>query len=150
MFQKERAEGKPVRLNPISKKKRYMIMATKTTKKASFSEIKAILEASGRADLAEVMAHELELLAKKNASGTKKPTAQQKENAEYAAKFLEYLGARGEAVAASEVMAEYDLTSQRMSAIMSDLIDAGEVVKSKVKGKVYYALPAPEADEAEG
>ena len=53
----------------------------KVTKRDNFTEIKGILAEMGRTDLADVMAHEIELLAKKSANKSSKPTAKQLENA---------------------------------------------------------------------
>jgi hypothetical protein len=58
-----------------------MATTKKFTKRESFTEIKEILEGLGNEKLAEVMEHELELLAKKN-SADRKPTATQVENEE--------------------------------------------------------------------
>ena len=52
----------------------------KITKRESFTEIVEILKGLGKERLVGVMEHELELLAKKNASGTGKLTAVQVAN----------------------------------------------------------------------
>lgn len=109
---------------------------SKITKKMQFTALRDMALTANRSDLVEFIDHELELLAKKNTATKTSP--RQAENAELATKFLQFLS-DGEK-SAQDVMTEFDLTSQRMSAIMADLIESGTVTKSKVKGKVHYTL----------
>ena len=68
----------------------------------------------------EFIKHEMELLAKKN-SAEKKPTAQQVAND-----------------GIKSVPACADLTNQRVSALMRQLVEAGEVVRTEDKRKAYF------------
>ena len=66
----------------------------KITKRESFTEIAEILKDLGKERLAGVMEHELELLAKKNASGNGKPTAVQMVNNGIKEEILECMANR--------------------------------------------------------
>lgn len=67
-----------------------MTTTKKITKRESFTEIKEILEKQGYTRLADVMEHELELLAKKN-SADRKPTATQVANEGLKSAILEFM-----------------------------------------------------------
>ena len=86
--------------------------------------------------------HELDLLAKKN-SGEKKPTATQKENENIKALIVEVLSdgvARtiGEICKADESLAE--LTSQKVSALVRQLVLDEVVKREEVKRKAYFSI----------
>ena len=61
----------------------------KITKREKFEMLKALNEVKGNPMLVEFIDHELDLLAKKNASGEGKMTASQKANEELKEKILE-------------------------------------------------------------
>ena len=92
--------------------------------------------------LSEFIAHEMELLAKKN-TVDKKPTAQQEANAVIKQNVLTAL-ADGEKRTVSELLKmEPDLpdtmTNQRMSALVRQMVDAGEVIRTEDKRKAYFS-----------
>lgn len=72
--------------------------APRITKSMKFADIKAILSGEDQPNgipietLIEAMDKEMENLAKKNASGSKKPTAKDEANERYKAEILEILG----------------------------------------------------------
>jgi hypothetical protein len=123
----------------------------KITKRESFTEIKEILEGLGKDSLAEVMEHELELLAKKN-SADKKPTATQVENEKFKELIVEFME-EGEKYTITEMLKMFpccaELTNQKVSAAMRSLIESGEVERTESKGKAYFELATPSPEEEE-
>lgn len=113
---------------------------TKAQKFAILAELPAV-----KADpmLSEFIAHEVELLAKKN-SADKKPTAQQEANAVIKTAVLEVL-ADGKKRTVSELLKEVPglpdtMTNQRMSALVRQMVDAGQVIRSEDKRKAFFAI----------
>ena len=92
--------------------------------------------------LSEFIAHEMELLAKKN-TADKKPTAQQEANAVIKQNVLTVL-ADGEKRTVSELLKMVPdlpdtMTNQRMSALVRQMVDAGEVIRTEDKRKAYFS-----------
>ena len=86
--------------------------------------------------------HELDLLAKKN-SGEKKPTATQKENESIKAVIVNVLSdgtARtiGEICKSDEALA--NLSSQKVSALVRQLVLDETVKREEVKRKAYFSI----------
>ena len=84
--------------------------------------------------LSEFIAHEMELLAKKN-TADKKPTAQQEANAVIKQNVLTAL-ADGEKRTVSDLLKMVPdlpdtMTNQRMSALVRQMVDAGEVIRTE-------------------
>lgn len=93
--------------------------------------------------LSEFIAHEMELLAKKN-TADKKPTAQQEANAVIKQNVLTVL-ADGKKRTVSELLKMVPdlpdtMTNQRMSALVRQMVDAGQVVRSEDKRKAFFAI----------
>ena len=93
--------------------------------------------------LSEFIAHEMELLAKKN-TADKKPTAQQEANAVIKQNVLTVL-ADGEKRTVSDLLKMVPdlpdtMTNQRMSALVRQMVDAGEVIRTEDKRKAYFSL----------
>ena len=93
--------------------------------------------------LSEFIAHEMELLAKKN-TAVKKPTAQQEANAVIKQNVLTVL-ADGKKRTVSELLKMVPdlpdtMTNQRMSALVRQMVDAGQVVRSEDKRKAFFAI----------
>lgn len=113
---------------------------TKAQKFAILADLPAV-----KADpmLSEFIAHEVELLAKKN-SADKKPTAQQEANAVIKTAVLEVLG-DGKMRTVSELLKDVPglpdtMTNQRMSAIVRQMVDADQVKRTEDKRKAYFSL----------
>ena len=92
--------------------------------------------------LTEFIAHEMELLAKKN-TADKKPTAQQEANAVIKQNVLTVL-ADGEKRTVSDLLKMVPdlpdtMTNQRMSALVRQMVDAGEVIRTEDKRKAYFS-----------
>lgn len=123
----------------------------KITKRESFTEIKEILESLGKDRLAEVMEHELELLAKKN-SADKKPTATQVENEKFKELIVEFME-EGEKYTITDFIKSIpelnEKTNQKVSAIVKQMYadeDKGQkvedfpLVRVEEKRKAYFML----------
>ena len=115
----------------------------KITKRESFTEIKGLLEELGKERLVKVMEHELELLAKKN-SAEKKPTAVQIANEGVKSVILETLEKSGKMMTISEMQKVNEelgeLSNQRVSALIRQLIADGKVERIEDKRKAYFKL----------
>jgi hypothetical protein len=114
-------------------------MANKMTKKDYFNKVLTFV--AGDAELEKFIQHEIELLDKKSAN--KKPTKTQAENEGYKAEILSVLTTEGATVneirSRSEVLG--GLSNQRVSALLRQMIDAKEVVKTVDKKKSLFSLP---------
>ena len=119
-----------------------MANVKKMTKREMFEQIKANYSLT-QAEI-DFIDHELELLAKKN-SGEKKPTATQTAN----------VGIKSAILAGMEVGKKYtitdlmksipeiaELSNQRVSALVRQLIDSGEVERTEEKRKAYFSKVA--------
>ena len=117
----------------------------KLTKAQKFAMIANIPEVANNPVLAEFIAHEVELLTKKN-SGDKKPTAQQEANATIKSATLAVMEANpNQMFTVSELMKKVDglpedMTNQRMSALVRQMVEAGLVKRTEVKRKAYFSL----------
>ena len=76
--------------------------------------------------------HEIELLEKASARKSSKPTPKQVENEEIKGKIAEILAGIDTPVTATEIKDEVDstLAVQRVSALLSQMVKGGEVVKT--------------------
>ena len=115
----------------------------KMTKATAWGIVKTIVEQSGHAQSAELVEkinNELALLAKKN-SAEKKPTAQQTANEGIKSAIVDGMES-GKAYTITEVIKSVpecaDLTNQRVSALMRQMVDSGAVVRTEDKRKAYF------------
>lgn len=116
----------------------------KMTKMEKFTMLADLPAVKENPVLSEFVAHEMELLAKKNV-GEKKPTAQQTANTGIQTAILEGLEV-GEKYTITDIIKTIpecaDLTNQRVSALVRQLVDAGKMVRIEDKRKAYFSLPA--------
>lgn len=115
-----------------------VITMTKMTKRDYFNRILAYAHDEDK----EFILHELDLLAKKN-SGERKPTANQVANESIKETIVSVLsngGAMtiGQICKADESFA--DLSSQKVSALVRQLVLDGKVVREEVKRVAYFSL----------
>lgn len=113
----------------------------KITKRERFESLLNIEAVKADAGLVEFINHELELLAKKNSS-EKKPTAQQTANEGIKQAILDgmednRLYTITELI--KNVPACAELTNQRVSALMRQLIADSLVVRTEDKRKAYFS-----------
>ena len=125
-------------------------MATnKITKTQRFEDLSALIHGNPTkygttVEEADVfIAHEIELLTKKN-SGERKETDVQKANKQYKTLITEYLSQQESGKTCTEIgksiPALADFNNQKIAALMRQLYDAGVVTKATVKGKSVFTL----------
>ena len=116
--------------------------STKLTKAQKFAMLRAIPAVAENAMLVEFIDHEVELLSKKN-SAEKKPTAQQVANAGIVTTIIEGMEPN-RLYTVTEVIKSIpacaDLTNQRVSALLRQLVEAGKVKRTEDKRKAYFQV----------
>ena len=122
-----------------------MEKTTKMTKATAWGIVKGIVENSNHPQTAELVAkidNELALLAKKN-SAEKKPTAQQTANAGIMSAIVEGMEPN-RLYTVTEIIKSIpacaDLTNQRVSALLRQLVEGGKVKRTEDKRKAYFSL----------
>ena len=119
-----------------------MANSQKLTKAQKYALLKAIPAVAENSVLVEFIDHEMELLAKKNAS-EKKPTAQQTANEGIKSAIVEGME-KGKKYTITELIKSVpacaDLTNQRVSNLVRQLIAEGKVVRTEEKRKAYFSL----------
>ena len=114
----------------------------KMTKMQKFEMLSKLDAVKSNPVLSEFVAHEMELLSKKN-SAEKKPTAQQTANAGIQTAILESMEVN-RLYTITEIIKSVpecaDLTNQRVSALVRQLVDAGKVIRTEDKRKAYFSL----------
>ena len=121
-------------------------MTKKITKKEMFAMVAKVVENSevaNKAEMLEFIAHEVELLEKKNSKSA--PTKTQKENEVLKAHLLEALAEFDKPKTVSEFMKESShevatLSNQKLSRLLNDLVKAEKVIKTVEKKKSYFSL----------
>ena len=114
----------------------------KMTKAQKFAIIADLPEVKSNPMLSEFIAHEMELLSKKN-SAEKKPTATQQAN-----EVLKTAIANGMEVGVKYTITDLiknipecaELTTSKVSAVVRQMVDAGVVVRTEEKRKAYFSL----------
>ena len=119
-----------------------MANTKKMTKRDYFNTLLGIAEVKANDELVKFIEHELELLAKKNSS-EKKPTAVQVANEGIKSVIVETLAENGgKMMTISEmqkVNAELgEMSNQRISALVRQLINDGKVERIEDKRKAYF------------
>ena len=119
-----------------------MVNTKKMTKREMFEQIKANYALN--ADEVAFIDHELELLAKKN-SAEKKPTAVQVANEGIKAEILEGMEV-GKKYTITDLMKSVsacaELSNQRVSALVRQLVTDGSVERTEEKRKAYFSKVA--------
>lgn len=111
------------------------------TKREMFQEIRKVV--ASNAEMVEFIDHELELLDRKAAT-PRKLTAKQIENLNFKANILVALASADKTVTFKEVyeicpqLAE--LSPQRVTHMLTDLINEGRIVRTVVKKVPYYRI----------
>ena len=125
----------------MTKNDRYTALSAYLTEHpdAVFQSPKGTITAK---EMGEFIAHEMELLSKKN-SAEKKPTAQQTANEGIKTAIVEGME-QNRLYTITELIKEIpecaDLTNQKMSALVRQLVDSGAVVRTEDKRKAYFSL----------
>ena len=121
-------------------------MTKKMTKKEMFAMVIGVVEnaeVENKAEMLGFLAHEVELLEKKNSKSGQTKT--QKENEVLLGQLELALAEFDRPLTISEFMKESShevatLSNQKLSALMKKLVDAEKVVKTTEKKKSYFAL----------
>ena len=115
----------------------------KMTKREKFEMLKAIKAVSDNPILVEFIDHELELLAKKNAS-EKKPTAQQMLNEGIKQTIVDVLTENGGLMTVTDIQKAHaelaDMSNQRLSALLRQLKEDKVVDRVEDKRKAYFTI----------
>lgn len=82
-----------------------------------------------------------EQLVKRNTAKSDKPTKTQRENAEIKARIHEFLTHTLQGVKCGDVATELGISGQKASALLSQMVTAGEVVKRMDKRTALFLLP---------
>ena len=116
------------------------------------TNVKAINYVLENAELPTEVAEKLEKMkeqfVKKN-SKERKPTANQTENMGFKSDILEYLATVDSATITDlmkNIPALAELSNQRVSAIVRQLKESGEVVREEIKRKAYFSLPSEDEE----
>ena len=117
---------------------------TKVTVRSQFEDVKAVLLSAGRTDLAEFIDGRIAQTIKKN-TAERKPTAKQLENEGFKADILAWMDAdtvyaAGDVLKGVPSIVASGMSINRVSALLTQLADAGSLVKSVDKRKNYYTL----------
>ena len=124
----------------------------KMTKKDYFAQLVGIVESTeidNKKELLDFITHEVELLNKKN-SRSGKPTTRQIENEKIKTSILAILEC-GKPLTVTQIMAKLNdssLSNQRVSALLTQLKDGGEVVRTVEKKVAFYSINV-EVEEVE-
>lgn len=119
------------------------------TKAQKFEDVIALLNGNpatfiDKDGAVEFIRNEMALLAKKNASDSRKPTATQEANEKYKALILEFLSRQEAGKTCTEIAKSVpelvDFNNQKIAALMRQLYDANKVCKATVKGKSLFTV----------
>lgn len=92
----------------------------------------------------EFIAHERELLARKNSSEDKKPTQTQLDNARYKELIKDFLMGQTEGLTVTQITKSVpelaDFSNQKVARLVRDMLDAGIVTKETVKGRALFSI----------
>ena len=113
----------------------------KMTKKDMFAQI--LSHTTDKAER-EFLEHEMELLAKKNATATKTLTPTQKANEDTKSAIVEFLTESGKGLTITDMIKQVpacaELSNQKVSALVRQLCDALVLVRYEEKGKAYFKV----------
>lgn len=111
------------------------------TKREMFAEIRKVV--IDNAEMVAFIDHEVELLNRKS-GGTRKPTKNQLENAQFKADILAALAEVGKPVTIKELCevcpTVAGLTNQRITHMLTDLRKGGEVTREYIKRVAYFTV----------
>ncbi len=116
----------------------------KPTKRDRFNALLNIDAVKNDADLVAFIEHEIELLDKKN-TAERKPTPKQVENAGFKSEILAYmkqgtLYTSADLTKSVPALVEAGISANRVTAMLTQLVNDGAVVKTVDKRKSYYSL----------
>ena len=117
----------------------------KLTKREKYGMLAEIAEVKANPILAEFVAHELELLAKKNAGKSKVSQAEQEKRDSLANAVVDILENSATAMPNAEIAKAMPtdfgtVSTQKLTPILSKMVENGVLKAEKVKGRVHYSL----------
>ena len=111
------------------------------TKREMYNEILAVV--ADNAEMVEFINHEIELLNRKS-SAVRKPTKNQLENETFKAEIVDYLKDADAPKTIKELQTEMPslagLTNQRITHLLTDLVNAKTLTRNYVKKTPYYSV----------
>ena len=114
----------------------------KMTKRDYFNQLLEIAEVKENKAMVDFINHELELLEKKNASKSTTLTKEQKANVELKDQIIEEM-VEGKCYTISDMQKELpccaELTNQKISAMVRQLMAEGKVKRTEDKRKAYFS-----------
>ena len=121
-----------------------MATTSKVTVRSQFEAVREVLAQAGRDDLVEFIDGRIAQTVKKN-STERKPTAKQVENEGYKSDILAWMDtntvyAAGDILKGVPSVVASGMSINRVSALMTQLWEAGAVVKTVEKRKNFYSL----------
>lgn len=112
------------------------------TKRENYNALRAIV--ADNADLVAFIDHELELLDKKNARRSTKPSKTQLANEDTKAVIHDVLLDADAPMMIADIIADdpalNGLSTQKVSALLSQMVASGDVVRTVNKRKSYFAI----------
>lgn len=125
------------------------------TKREMFAELTKVVngaEVTNKEELLNFIAHEVELLNKKN-SRSGKPTKTQVENEEIKTKIFEVLSTSNKPMTVTQLLATEELSglsNQKVSALLTQLRKDDKIVRTVEKKVAYYStVTSDEVEEVE-
>lgn len=113
-------------------------MAKKVTIKEQFVEVAEVLRGIDREDLATFIDGRIEVLDKKTAN--KKATAKQEENEVLKGEILTLMATdKDKMFTVGELIKTFGVSSQKMSALLTQMVNAGTVVRTVEKKVAYFS-----------
>ena len=116
----------------------------KVTVRSQFEDVRKVLADAGRDDLVEFIDGRIAQTVKKN-SAVRKPTAKQIENDGFKTDILGWMEAdtvysAGDVLKGVPSIVASGMSINRVSALMTQLVESGAVVKTVDKRKNFYTL----------
>lgn len=115
------------------------------TKREMFTAIANVAEVKANAEMMDFIAHEIELLEKRNSS--KGLTKTQKANEEVKAVIADVLTESGDKMTVTDLISDARLsqyTNQKVSALLRQMVGTGKVSKSIEGKKAYFSAVVAE------
>ena len=117
-------------------------MEKRITKRDNYNELRGIAIELGREDLIKFIDHEIELLDRKANRTTLTKT--QKENIEITEVIYNVIAKFDEPATLAEIYEDETLSSnystQKVTALINNLVKAGRVIRTENKNKSYYSI----------
>ena len=115
-------------------------MTTKMTKRDYFEMLLKLDGVASNPELTQFVKHEIELLNKKNKSGSRELTETQKENLELANEILDYFSYRNAELTVKEIREHFGITAQKVTPILTKLANENKLSKRVDKRISYFKL----------